>query len=223
MTDHTPRLDMETLAREMFPEQYAAITDDNPMDPALVQRVKDELARRQRETAQLEAADTEKKWAVEEWTYGGDTGAGKDKRSIWYGPDPDRRRLLYVPDKGRRYAVGYLYAVEVARVPANPADPDAPVAGATWRRGNPTYLRPQPDREWAARLQADAHARDQQVAQEQLEKRARRDPGPLDEAIEPLERLAATMTYAQRDALIAMVTRKLYRANPAGLARRDKK
>jgi hypothetical protein len=46
-THDTTRLDMETLAREMFPDAYAAITDDRPMDPALVNQVADELARRQ--------------------------------------------------------------------------------------------------------------------------------------------------------------------------------
>lgn len=38
--------DMETLAREMYPAEYAAITDDNPMDPGKVAAVKAELARR---------------------------------------------------------------------------------------------------------------------------------------------------------------------------------
>jgi hypothetical protein len=38
--------DIESIAREMFPAEYAAITDDRPMDPALVALVKAEQARR---------------------------------------------------------------------------------------------------------------------------------------------------------------------------------
>jgi hypothetical protein len=50
-----PAADMETLAREMYPAQYAAITDDHPMDPALVRQVQAELDRRRE--AQARAAE----------------------------------------------------------------------------------------------------------------------------------------------------------------------
>ena len=45
--DTTPRLDLETLAAEMFPAEYAAIDDDHPMDPVALALVHQELARRQ--------------------------------------------------------------------------------------------------------------------------------------------------------------------------------
>jgi hypothetical protein len=38
--------DREVLAKEMFPAEYAAITDDKPMDPAKVALVEAELIRR---------------------------------------------------------------------------------------------------------------------------------------------------------------------------------
>ena len=43
----TEEAGMETVAREMFPAEYAAIDDDHSMDPAKVQAVKNEVARRQ--------------------------------------------------------------------------------------------------------------------------------------------------------------------------------
>lgn len=48
----SPVLDgIEALAREMFPVEYAAITDDKPMNPAKVRMVKLEMARRERAEA----------------------------------------------------------------------------------------------------------------------------------------------------------------------------
>jgi hypothetical protein len=35
----------------------------------------------------------------------------------------------------------------------------------------------------------------------------------LDELVAPIERVAASMTYAQREALIAFISRKVHRAN----------
>jgi hypothetical protein len=40
---------METLAKEMFPAEYAAIDDDHPMDEDKVRMVQNELIRRHRE------------------------------------------------------------------------------------------------------------------------------------------------------------------------------
>jgi hypothetical protein len=38
--------DLESIAKEMFPKEYADITDDRPMDPEKVQKAKAELHHR---------------------------------------------------------------------------------------------------------------------------------------------------------------------------------
>jgi hypothetical protein len=43
-----PKLDteLEHIAREMFPKEYAAITDDKPMSPELIQKIQAERTKR---------------------------------------------------------------------------------------------------------------------------------------------------------------------------------
>jgi hypothetical protein len=150
-------------------------------------------------------------YAPEEWTYGGLTlGSDGKKWAVWYTPDPERRPLNYAPDKGTHYVVGCQYTVLARRQPRADGKGEQ-----TWKRGKGEFLRQHPDPEWRAQVQATAYHHDQEIEADKLEKRAKRDPGALDDAMAPLIRVAATMPYAQRDALIAIVTRKIYQARPA--------
>jgi hypothetical protein len=140
-------------------------------------------------------------WGTEPLTYGG-TAKGKTvaRLSVWY--DQDRADAAFTPDKGRHYAIGGVYDTEVCR------DAEGAIVG---RRGTPRFTGTHPDTEWVAALEADDYAAQQKIATGQLERRAARD-SEIDKALQPVEDLAAGLNYAQRDALVAMVTRRIYRA-----------
>jgi hypothetical protein len=140
-------------------------------------------------------------FSPERWTYGGQAaGRTRARVAVWY--DENRAKLLYAPDKGARYVPGAVYEVQVRR------DGDQ-----IQRLGAAVFQGRNPDPEWAAQVEAGAYAGDRQIAADALERRAARDT-ELDKLLAPVEAAAAGMTYAQRDALIALVTRRVYRANP---------
>jgi hypothetical protein len=144
---------------------------------------------------------TEGTWAAEPLTYGG-TAQGKTRArlAVWY--DEARTKLAFDVDRGRHYTVGGVYLTEVCR--------DA--AGKALRRqGTPRFTGMHPDTGWVAALEADDYAAQQHIAQGQLERRAARDP-EIAKVLGPVEDLAAGLNYAQRDALVAMLTRTVYRA-----------
>lgn len=147
---------------------------------------------------------------TELWTYGGITAGNKsaEKFDVWW--TADRDQLYYGLTKGRSYVVGHVYTVQVHREAGE--DGKMTTRRLTW----PEYKGRQPDTDWGAQVAAEAYASERELARQALERRAKRDPGPLDEAIAPLEKLAASMSYAQREALIAMVTRRVYRAQIGG-------
>jgi hypothetical protein len=155
----------------------------------------------------LAAADAAPR-VTEQWTYGGTNAAtGKDRRDIWY--DETRRRWYFAPVRGAHPVVGCVYAVEVAR--STGAEGKALIT----KYGTPHYTGQAEDRDWAASLEAAAHAAELERTAAAMERRAARDP-ELDRVIAPLERVAAGMTYAQRAALVELVTRKIYRADRKG-------
>jgi hypothetical protein len=146
-------------------------------------------------------------YPVERWTYGGHAaGAKTPKLEVWY--TTDRTRLLYKPEPGRAYVTGCVYEMEVRREPRDDGE------GVVTRRMTwPAFVGQEPDRDWASQIQADAYANERELAADALEKRIKRSPGPLEDVLAAVEKAAAPMTYAQRDALIAMLTRRVYRAN----------
>lgn len=158
------------------------------------------------ETETPAAPAGEHEWKTEQWTFGGAVGTGKDARHIWY--DEDRNKLRYTPDKGARYVVAGVYATPVRREPRADGEGDQ-----TWRRSSVRYAGPQPDRDFAAKVEAEAYAAQIEIETERAENKHRRDPGVLDELVAPIERVAASMTYAQREALLALIARRVHRAN----------
>jgi hypothetical protein len=141
---------------------------------------------------------------TEHWTYGGTNAAtGKDRRAIWY--DADRKAWYFTPVKGTHPVVGCVYTVEVARH----VNADGKISMT--RYGAPSFEGRQDDSDWAAALQAAAHAADLEIAAGQMERRAARDT-ELDQALAPILRIAGKMPYAQRSALADLVTRQIYRA-----------
>jgi hypothetical protein len=144
-------------------------------------------------------------WAAEPLVYGG-TAAGKTvaRVAVWY--DEQRNQLVFSPDKGRHYVIGGVYDTEVRR------DAGGQVKS---RRGTPRFTGRHPDTEWVAVLEADDYAAQQKIAAGQLERRARRDP-EIAKVLQPVEAFAAGLNYAQRDALIALITRTVYRARNTG-------
>jgi hypothetical protein len=144
---------------------------------------------------------------TETWTYGGLTaGAGKARRAIWF--DADRRRWLFAPVTGTHPVVGCDYTVEATRTE------DAEKI-TLHRHSVPHFEGRNADSDWAAALEAAAHLVEMEAATDAMERRAGRD-AELDRAIAPLERIAAGMTYAQRSALVDLVTRKIYRVDRRG-------
>jgi hypothetical protein len=151
------------------------------------------------------AVPTEDDAVTEHWTYGGTNAAtGKDRRDLWY--DGDRHRWYFTPVKGAHPAVGCVYTVQAARWTA--ADGKERIQRYTV----PAYEGRQDDRDWAAALQAAAHAVDLEIAADQMERRAKRDP-EIERALAPILRVAANMNYATRSALVDLVTREIYRAD----------
>jgi hypothetical protein len=139
---------------------------------------------------------------TELWTYAGRAPGSKVAQAdVWY--DADREPHRYAPDKGVRYVVGHVYRVLVKR-PEMTKRTGGEFAG---RHGDP---------DWVARLEAEAYAGDRAIAAAQVERRAARADGELTRLIAPLEAVAAGMSYAQRDALAALVTRRIYRAERKG-------
>lgn len=138
-------------------------------------------------------------FTAERWTYGGTApGATRAKVAVWY--DADRRRLLFAPDKGAHPVPGCVYEVQVRR------------NGASMQRlGAAVFIGRHDDPAWVAQLEAGAYAADRELAADQLERRAARD-STFDDLLAPVVRVAAGMTYAQRDALIALITRRVYQA-----------
>jgi hypothetical protein len=151
-----------------------------------------------------EASPAEAEAVTELWTYGGLTSASrKDQRAIWY--DADRHRWLFAPVKGTHPVVGGLYAVEATRY----TDDDG--KARLNRHTVPQFTGLAEDRAWRAQLEASAHAVELEIASGQMERRAARD-GAIAHALEPVERLAAGMSYSQRAALVDLITRRIYRA-----------
>jgi hypothetical protein len=130
--------------------------------------------------------------------YGGAHSGAKARSSVWYDGD---RALVFKGDSS--YVVGGRYVFRVKR--------DAEGVVRT-RRGAGEYRGRIADAERLAKMEADDYAARQELARGQLERRDKRDSVVAD-AMAPLERLAAGMNYAQRDALIAMVTQRIYRAH----------
>jgi hypothetical protein len=165
-------------------------------------------------TAAPEAAEPE---PVEEvWTYGGQILDG-DKGTVsamWWPPGAKAPRL-FAPEKGRdRYLPGYQYRVGVTR---EPYEKDGKQLVRTWMHGTRHPVAgPHPDPARRAAIEAQAHAGRQHVEQAALSRRLARQPSALDEACEPLVKLAASMTYDQRAALITVLSRKIYRASLPG-------
>lgn len=144
-------------------------------------------------------------WGTERWTYGG-TAKGKtvNRVSVWY--DQDRNQLVFGVDRGHHYTVGGVYDTEVRRDSRGHANS---------RRGRPAFVERHPDAAWVAQLEADDYASQQLIATGQLERRAARDP-ELPKLLAPIEDFAAGLNYTQRDALIAMISRKVYQAKRTG-------
>jgi hypothetical protein len=135
----------------------------------------------------------------EVWAYAGlAPGVKRATVAVWY--DANRRRLAFKPLTGTRPVPGCLYRVEVTRD-----------GTSVTRHGEPVYDGPA-DGEWYAQLEAEALAGAREIARESLERKMARDGSQLGALIAPLEQAAATMTYAQREALLALVTRRVYRA-----------
>jgi hypothetical protein len=149
----------------------------------------------------------EDEWITELWTYAGDTMETGKRRSAWY--TPGRDRVLYEPDKKASHIPGCQYATRVARVPGQGGDERT----VTWRRTPVTFDSPHPDLEWRAAVEAEAHGHRAAIERAALARRAKADPA-VNRVLADLEALAGPMTYAQRDGLIAIVTRKVYRAEP---------
>jgi hypothetical protein len=133
-------------------------------------------------------------WPTERWTFAGTRVNAKGKRvHAWL--EPGGSAYLYAP-KGSP-VIGGVYTVQVKR------------EDDSVRRTEPQYdgeINPDIDR---AELQARDHAAKVRLAGIAAE---RKQGGyqALDEAIEPLVKVAAKLrTGAERDALIAYVTRRL--------------
>ena len=147
--------------------------------------------------------------APEQWTYGGIaevTGGGK--RAVWY--DAARVRWLFPPQRGAHLVVGGVYQVHVTRTES---------AGklVPHRHGSPAFTGDRnPDADWCAQLEAEALARNRVRAAAVIERRLARDGGELDKLIAPIERVAASMSYPQRAALLELISRKVYRAQKSG-------
>jgi hypothetical protein len=137
-------------------------------------------------------------WGPEVLTYG---GASFDKSkivSVWY--DADRHGLVFGKEPASR-VVGGRYEFLVQR-----EDGDV-----KRRRGSGTYRGRDGDDEWVAGLEAgDAQAR-RRLGMDQAERRAKRDP-KLRRLTELVENVAADMTYDQREGLVSILSRAVYRA-----------
>jgi hypothetical protein len=137
---------------------------------------------------------------TELWTYGGvHPGVKRAKVAIWY--DEGRKRLAFAPIPGTHPAPGCVYRVEVTRA-----------GGKVTRHTDPVYEGPS-DGDWYARCEAEALVGANEIAAASLERKMARDGGQLAELIAPLEEIAGGLNYAQREALVALVTRKIYRAD----------
>lgn len=144
---------------------------------------------------------------TEPWTYGGVVpGKGAERRAAWY--DPDGKRHTFAVDKGQHYVVGGVYELRLA----DAGD------GKVTRLGRPAFLHRHPDPVFAAQVEAAAYAADRSIAVGVMERRMARDGGQLGALIAPLVKVATGMPYPQRDALIALVTREVYRARAGGAA-----
>lgn len=144
---------------------------------------------------------------IEPWTYGGVAAAGQgtSRRAVWY--DPDGKRHTFAVDKGTHYVVAGVYELRLT------GDP-----GSLVRHGLPKFLHRHPDPVFTAQVEAAAYAAQRKIADGVMERRMARDGGALAALIAPVVKVAAGMPWSQRDALVAVVTREIYRA-PAG--RRD--
>lgn len=158
------------------------------------------------ETLPAEAQPDAGGFAPETWTFAGHApGAKSAKVSVWY--DADRRRMAFTAEGTGSLAVGWTYQLPVKRYP----DSDA----VTARLSQAKLVRQHPDREWRAQVEAEALAGDRELAREAMARRAKREPGVLDQAIDPIERLAAGMSYAQREAFLSLITRRVMHAGEA--------
>jgi hypothetical protein len=135
---------------------------------------------------------------TELWTYAGQApGSKRAKIAVWY--DENRKRLAYKPIAGT-WAPGCVYRVQVTR------DGDS-----VTRHGEPVFDGPA-DGDWFARCEAEALAGEREIARESLERKMARDGSQLERLIAPVEDAARTMTYAQREAFLSLITRRVYRA-----------
>ena len=140
-------------------------------------------------------------YQTEVWTFGGITSGVKFARvAVWY--DAERKRLAYKVRRGDSgHVVGGNYNVQVRRD-----------GGSVIRDGgDPLYRGRHHDIDWVRQLEAEAYAADQQAARARLERRDAR-VGELDKLIAPVAAAAGHMTYAQREAFLARITRAIYRA-----------
>lgn len=146
---------------------------------------------------------------TEPWTYGGVApGKGAERRAVWY--DPDGKRRTFAVDKGQHYVVAGVYELRLT----DAGD------GKVTRLGLPKFLHRHPDPVFTAQVETAAYAADRQIATGVMERRMARDGGQLAALIAPLAKVATGMPYPQRDALIAVVTREVYRARSGGAATR---
>lgn len=115
--------------------------------------------------------------------------------------DPDDGELYFKRHSG---VVGSEYTVPVIRTPDKTTITDTP-----------TYLRQHPDADVRARLEAQHRAAETRLRLRALQNNDRRRSA-LNDALQPMLDIMATIPYPDREAVIVYVTRLLHGVAPAG-------